>query len=82
MSTGIRFQLIAWEGELLHATGPNYLSDGMRTLESKSNQVAAIAVRLEPDHVRTCCYRVLERPREIVRYTIGQRQDAKNDAQK
>ena len=48
----------------------------------KSVQKVAIAVQLEPDHVRTRCYRVLERQREFVRYTIGQRQDAKNDAQK
>ena len=48
----------------------------------KSVPEVAIAVQLEPDQVRTRCYRVLERLREFVRYTIGQRQNAKNDAQK
>ena len=37
----------------------------------KSVQEAAIGVQLEPDRMRTHCFRVLERPREFERYTIG-----------
>ena len=48
----------------------------------KSVPEVGIAVPLEPDHVRTPYYRALERLREFVRYTIGQRQVAHNDAPK
>ena len=75
-------EFIASGLEVLRATRPDFRLVGMRTLEGKSDQEVAIAVQPEPGHVRTHHYCVLERLHEFVRYTIGQRQDAKNDAQK